>query len=351
MKKIVILVSVLCISFTSYSQTVYIPSGTSGISPSSNGNVGIGVGTPTKKLEVIGDIKVTEDVYVNYSSYSESSNGNNVGNLILFGDGGNGAGWQSAIRWSGMDGFNPTGGVRTNAEITVADVSSYGIADLVFKTKGSLDDLMPTEKMRITKNGNIGIGTTNPQVNADITTRASAMLLPNNSGSTNTGILRIGYFDHSWAGVQLDMGIYNDHSYGYPGWIQARNPTDYSINRNLLLNPNGGNVGIGINNPDSKLVVNGLIRSEEVKVEIINGPDYVFNNDYELRTLQETKEYIAKNKHLPEIPSAQEMETNGVELGEMNMRLLKKIEELTLYQIELMEEMEAMKKELRELKK
>ena len=111
-----------------------------------------------------------------------------------------------------------------------------------------------------------------------------------------------------------------------------------------------GQVGIGVDNPDSKLVVDGKIRSEEVKVEVINGPDYVFEPDYQLRTLRETKEYIAENKHLPEIPSAKEMESGGVDLGDMNMRLLKKIEELTLYQIELMEEMEAMKKELQELK-
>jgi len=124
-----------------------------------------------------------------------------------------------------------------------------------------------------------------------------------------------------------------------------------SGNEHLVIQQNTGNIGIGIESPNSKLVVDGKIRSEEVKVEIIDGPDYVFEPDYELRTLKETKEYIVKNKHLPEIPSAKEMEKNGVELGDMNMRLLKKIEELTLYQIQLMEEMEAMKKELQELKK
>ena len=102
---------------------------------------------------------------------------------------------------------------------------------------------------------------------------------------------------------------------------------------------------------NGQLGIDGNVRAEEVKVEIINGPDYVFESDYELRTLEETKEYITENKHLPEIPSAKEMEANGVELGDMNMRLLKKIEELTLYQIQIMEEMEAMKKELQELKK
>lgn len=91
---------------------------------------------------------------------------------------------------------------------------------------------------------------------------------------------------------------------------------------------------------EGQLGVDGKIRGEEVKVEIINGPDYVFEPDYELRTLKETKEFITENKHLPEIPPAREMEANGVDLGDMNMRLLKKIEELTLYQIELLERLE-----------
>ncbi len=112
-----------------------------------------------------------------------------------------------------------------------------------------------------------------------------------------------------------------------------------------------GNVGIGVTNPKSKLVVDGKIRSEAIVVDIVNGPDYVFDNDYELRTLKETKQYISENKHLPEIPSAKEMEANGIELGDMNMRLLKKIEELTLYQIGLLEKLEKQNSEIHTLKK
>ncbi|WP_286756110.1 MULTISPECIES: hypothetical protein [Roseivirga] len=102
-----------------------------------------------------------------------------------------------------------------------------------------------------------------------------------------------------------------------------------------------GKVGIGTKNPDSELTVNGNIHAKEVKVDLnIPAPDYVFEPDYKLRTLKETKEYIMENKHLPEIPSATEIGENGIDLGDMNMRLLKKIEELTLYQIELMERLE-----------
>lgn len=108
-----------------------------------------------------------------------------------------------------------------------------------------------------------------------------------------------------------------------------------------------GNFGIGTTNPTSKLTVAGNITSREVKVTVDAGsvPDYVFENDYKLRSLQETEDYIKQNKHLPEIPSAKEIEKNGLMLAEMNMHLLKKIEELTLYMIEQNKRIEKLEKE------
>jgi hypothetical protein len=99
-----------------------------------------------------------------------------------------------------------------------------------------------------------------------------------------------------------------------------------------------GNVGIGTSTttPDEKLTVKGKIHTQEVKVNLLGSlvPDYVFAKDYNLATLKEVETYIIKNSHLPEIPSAKEVEKNGLLLAEMNMKLLKKIEELTLYAIE-----------------
>lgn len=201
--------------------------------------------------------------------------------------------------------------------------------------------------------GKVGIATTTPQANADITTTSSTMLLPNDSGSTNTAILRVGYYSHSWAGVQLDMGIYN-HSVsqgsGYPAWIQARNPVDYSINRNLLLNPNGGNIGIGTTNPQSKLAVNGTITSKEVVVTIDGWSDFVFNKNYKLKNLEEVESFIKENNHLPDIPSESEVLENGIHLGEMDAKVLQKIEELTLYMIEMDKRINSLETENSELK-
>jgi hypothetical protein len=103
---------------------------------------------------------------------------------------------------------------------------------------------------------------------------------------------------------------------------------------------------VGINtasNPGNyELIVNGEIRAKEVVVET-GWADYVFDKDYNLKSLNELEDFIIRNKHLPEIPSAKEVEANGVDLGEMNMLLLKKIEELTLYLISQQKEIEKLK--------
>ena len=96
-----------------------------------------------------------------------------------------------------------------------------------------------------------------------------------------------------------------------------------------------GNVGIGTTNPDAKLTVKGDIHTEEVQVDLtVPAPDYVFTEGYDLKSLEEVQNYIKKHGHLPNIPSAKELEANGIQLGEMDMKLLEKIEELVLYTLD-----------------
>ena len=96
-----------------------------------------------------------------------------------------------------------------------------------------------------------------------------------------------------------------------------------------------GNIGIGTSSPDAKLAVKGNIHTNEVKVDLLGAvaPDYVFYKDYDLKSLTEVENYITEKGHLPNIPSGKEMETNGLYLKEMNLKLLEKIEELMLYTI------------------
>ncbi len=104
------------------------------------------------------------------------------------------------------------------------------------------------------------------------------------------------------------------------------------------INYSGGNVGIGTSSPDEALTVKGKIHAEEVRVDLsVPAPDYVFEKDYPLLALDDIRQFIATYGHLPNIPSANEMEEGGVELGTMEMKLLEKIEELTLYILQLEE--------------
>jgi hypothetical protein len=102
-----------------------------------------------------------------------------------------------------------------------------------------------------------------------------------------------------------------------------------------------------------QLYVEKGIRTEKVKVDVKNGnwPDFVFEDNYTLPSLMEVEQFITTNKHLPNVPSAEEVETEGIDLGEMDKILLQKIEELTLYTIEQQKQLELLKKELELLKK
>lgn len=189
-------------------------------------------------------------------------------------------------------------------------------------------------------NGRLGIGTTTPASLLHVSTKVSG---------TGDAILRLEADtenDNANEGNNARIEMYQDG-----GIISAKVGFNEDINTNanifqigagvnatfhqfaLTVDPYTGFVGVGIMNPDEQLTVNGTIRSKEVKVEASPWPDYVFDESYDLRSLAETEQYIKDNKHLPNIPSVAEVSENGIELGEMNAKLLEKIEELTLHQI------------------
>lgn len=165
--------------------------------------------------------------------------------------------------------------------------------------------------------GNVGIGTIAPE--AKLHTSGDRVMFTRPGGEHNL--------------------LFGDESARYfslytPEGAARATLRNYTNNINIITFLQEGNVGIGTDAPREKLSVNGKIRAQEIKVETANWPDYVFADDYQQQTLPELEQFIKKNKHLPEVPSAKEVEQNGVALGEMNKILLKKIEELTLHLIE-----------------
>jgi hypothetical protein len=155
--------------------------------------------------------------------------------------------------------------------------------------------------------------------------------------------------------LRLHSAYWNSNAHGacidyYDNLLIRTGEIDGSSLINVMKFSSNGNVGIGITNPGNKLDVNGTIRAKEVKVET-GWADFVFNDDYHLKPLSEVNTFIKENKHLPEIPSAAEVKENeGVNVGEMQIKLLQKIEELTLYVIQQNEKIQVLETELKELK-
>ncbi|MCX2680350.1 tail fiber protein [Galbibacter sp. EGI 63066] len=197
------------------------------------------------------------------------------------------------------------------------------------------------------ENGNIGLGIDNPEARLDI---YSEMRISSRNERDNT-YLRINRGSSGRDRAVVSFGQGNQYKW-HVGLLYrggAANSDFFISQQSEIRDGNGnyvhtpdftikqnGNIGIGTENPDARLTVVGDVHAQEVKVDL-NGavaPDYVFKEDYELKTLEEVKRFIQSEGHLPNIPSANEMEEEGINLKAMNLKLLEKIEELTLYAIE-----------------
>ena len=180
--------------------------------------------------------------------------------------------------------------------------------------------------MTFRPSGNVGIGTTAP-----------GMLLHVRGGPASDGgrLMKLESSTATGAG----MSFVNSAKQANP-WQIFGTGTQLKIGEDgvadwMTFAAGTGNIGIGVAPvAGAKLAVNGTIKTTEVVV--MNPPfaDYVFDAGYRLRPLGEVAEFIRENHHLPEIPSAAEVGANGVGLGEMQAKLLAKVEELTLHLIE-----------------
>lgn len=184
--------------------------------------------------------------------------------------------------------------------------------------------------------GNVAVGTNIPDANTKFTLQtpadfSTALSIRNPSGSAKF---------NAYVG---GPGNGNTISLGTPGAMPI---ALYTNSANRMFITASGNVGIGTDNPTNKLSVYGNIRSTEVIVETANWPDYVFNKNYQLQPLVEVEKYIQQNNHLPNIPSAKEIEKTGLQLGDMQKRMMEKMEELTLYIIQQQKEIELLKEKI-----
>ena len=190
-----------------------------------------------------------------------------------------------------------------------------------------------SQGMIYSKDGKVSIGNKSPRSNFGVYSW---------DGRTTLGVVTNQY--SGMAILEIAGGIAKDGA-GYKGWklVHSNNHTGNKLyfsygkstaNNKMTLSPEG-NLGIS-----------GKFEAKQVKISKTPTADFVFEEDYALPELAKVEAFITKNKHLPEIASAKEMEANGVNVGEFQIQLLQKIEELTLYTIKQQKQIEALQQQV-----
>jgi uncharacterized coiled-coil protein SlyX len=199
-----------------------------------------------------------------------------------------------------------------------------------------------TEYMTILPGGNVGIGTPNPTNTFWIKPAdGQGITLEGATGSVSPGL---SFYDGAQTqkgviGMALKDGSWSNSAVAGDYVIRNNNgniifsTTDPGYETQMVLKSNG-NVGIGTNDPQARLAVNGDIFTKKIRITPNGWPDYVFEKDYRLPPLQETEQFIHQHHHLPGIQPAATVEKEGLDVGDHQTAILKKMEELTLYLIE-----------------
>jgi hypothetical protein len=333
------------------------------------GNVGIGINTPLAPLHIKNDnqalriqgstpyISFYDNAGVTLKGFIQQFNNN----LYLGTPGGNTTGvMEFYLNNSSKMTILPNGnvGIGTNAPLDKFAVQTFGYGlthaagtatigtwignfqgttTVMFGTKSAHDLNFFTanslSQMTLAQNGNFGVGTQTPTEKLTVQT-------PNDSYGIS----------HRGAGGNVIATFIGGSSAGV-GTFSNTNMRIFCNGASAIFIASGSNnVGIGINFPTYKLEVNGNIRSKEVLVESVNWPDYVFNKNYKLPLLSDIEKFIQQNNHLPNMPSAGEIETKGLRLGDTQKKMMEKIEELTLYMIQANKQISELQKEVEKLK-
>ncbi|HMT77540.1 MAG TPA: hypothetical protein PKA44_07485 [Saprospiraceae bacterium] len=353
-----------------------------------DGNVGIGTGTPNTKLFVQGDATISDlantkgdnivvtDAVGKLILVNKSFAGDNMGNCeagnniklstkfisydgtsngILL-DNNNDVGITSDIFVSGNVGvggmiigkpytenYNKLqlkgSALPDAAYMELCDGSGDSWRSIKFITKGNTADYqfsIDSKYRLVIKKDEIVMGTRDDQLDLVV------------NGIVNTGMVQGSKLPDA-SRIELWPGGYDDFRSMKFTVSQKTSNYQFFINSIQKLVINEDRIVVGTEWNRINLNVNGNINTREVMVSLKDWdtyPDYVFQSEYQLRSLSELETFIMQNKHLPDVPTAAEVKDSGINIGEMNVVLLKKIEELTLYLIELKKENEIIKKSL-----
>lgn len=322
----------------------FILGGTGGTLPESgainiqNGNVGIGMLPGSNKtLEVNGDINFTGDLYRQGSLWDINLWEKN-GNIVYYNQGNVGIGTNTPQ--ASLHIYDPSGNWNKTHLKIESTSGNYGGTTEIGRLYGS--GLIIEQKA--------AANTPNRLLFRQSAYNAEERGLSISTYTTTNG--NVDYTDIFSESSTMYIRAVDDL------YLRSNNGDLYletvAGGKQVQLNEYG-QLGIGTTNHidqgETKLTVKGRIHAKEVKVTATaGGADFVFEDDYNLPKIEQVAEFIRENKHLPNIPSAKEMEQQGLDIGEMQIKLLQKIEELTLYVIDLKKENEEMQDDNAEMK-
>ncbi len=238
---------------------------------------------------------------------------------------------EAAIRGNSTTWLFGYGGAPGQEDISMGTQDGTGSRTLSFAAGGK-------RRMRVAANGFVGIGTTTPSGTLHLNSAAVTEMYMTSTAAAPEAAIRgnsaTWLFGYGGAPGQEDISMGTQDGTG------SRTLSFAAGGKQRMRVAANGNVGIGTSSPGYLLDVNGdaningTLKVASVSTHVWSiAPDYVFEKEYKLNSLEHVEKYVNENKHLPEIPSAKEIKEKGMDLAEMNLKLLKKVEELTLYSI------------------
>jgi hypothetical protein len=380
-----------------------------------NDNVGIGTSDPQEKLDVNGSLKATNATFagtvtanqLNVENFNFTTDSLGIGtktpqerlhvangNILLAKN--STATSSGSMMFKLNSSWEETWGIEyVNSSTTENGLSFWNYRYIAPNKDG--DTTRGAQKRSVlfltnSRDGRIGMGTTNPQANLDVSGSFKAESADISAISANTLTVQDATVNGSLSANSLTVpsittttltagnatitDLLKASEAQIIGTLNARNVIIENIASANTLNAQNANIneitsyttGAGVafaiikksatlEEEVFKIYGNGTVNAKKINAEEINVsvnamisyPDYVFEDDYNLLPLNEVEQYIKENKRLPEIPSAKEAEENGIDLGSMQVKLLLKIEELTLYAIEQQKLIEDLQKQVKEL--
>ncbi len=322
-----------------------------------NGNVGIGTSSPAQPLHVSSgqsglssSVAYIENIYTGtnpwvyaihgrvYSTSSSSEPGVGVLGMSANSTGG-------GVGVFGQSQSNSGTGVKAVA--ASASGVTYGLSAVNYSSDGYAGYFSGGKNYF---SGNVGIGTTSPLSNLHVhnsTSSNNSVYITPMSGSSgdSTTLFLAEDHDATFGMYWMFDGIGNQMELWGKSGTAKYGP-------HLLVNRDNGNMAVGSTfGSGYKLSVNGKIICTEVLVQATaSWPDYVFRSGYPLMSLDALEQSIQENGHLPGLPSATEIETDGIQVGEMQRRIVEKVEELTLYAIQQGKQLKEMQSVIDQLK-